>query len=196
LSNLTTEQIAAIKGGAKIAQQWEIHIPLSAGGSLDYQYVFIHGVKEYGAMQRVIKAGSRKHVVWNKHVNAPIEAAAVRYSFEVDNSDGFFHTGAGNCWNYTGYYQADPTECAVMHKINIWDSTINSYQEVPSMRFFGKIISVEYVGTARHNGTVAPKTAVITCEQEGAWVALKRAFIKDDGDWERFDRPTLDTYTV
>jgi hypothetical protein len=198
LSNLSPAQIASIKNGEGIALTWEIHAPISAGGSLDSQYVYIHSLPtaDAGSMHRVVRAGSRKHEVWNPHVNAPVEAKALRYSFEVDNSDGFFHAKAFGCWNLHGAYQADPTECVVVHKTCVYMQATGTYEEIQTMTFTGRIISVEYASSAKHDGSPAPHTAVITCEQDGAWEALRRAFIKDDGDWSRFTRSGLDTYTV
>jgi hypothetical protein len=177
-------QIAAVIAGNSIAQTWTIAGPLSAGGALS-QYAHIHtlpGSEPY--RYRVVRAGSRKHEVWNPHVNAPVEAKALRYSFEVDNSDGFFHMKTGGCFNIAGIYNADPTECTVTHETYIM--VAGQYQRVDAMSFVGSIISVDYVSSANHAGAAVGQTAVITCEQAGAWDALRRTFTKDDGDIDYF----------
>lgn len=196
MSNLTPSQLSAIAGGSSIAQTWNILCPIAAGGS-PTSITHVHTLPgSEPSRYRVVRAGTRKHEAWNPHVNADINATSLRYSFEVDNSDGFFHLKSGGAFNTAGLYAADPTECLVEHKTYVMSLVTKQYEEIASMSFTGNIISVEYVGSSRHGGAVVPKTAVITCEQDGAWAVLRRAFIKDDGDWARFERDGLDTYTV
>lgn len=186
MSNLTPSQLSAIAGGSSIAQTWNILCPIAAGGS-PTSITHVHTLPgSEPSRYRVVRAGTRKHEVWNPHVNADINATSLRYSFEVDNSDGFFHLKSGGAFNTAGLYAADPTECLVEHKTYVMSLVTKQHEEIESMSFTGNIISVEYVGSAKTSGTISPATAVITCEQAGAWDALKRPFIKEDGDFDPF----------
>jgi hypothetical protein len=191
LSNLTGPQIAAITSGQPVRQVWTISSPQQAAHTSYADVVVDEGIFAAGALStsRIIKAGSRKHEVWNPHPQEADKPKALRYSIEAANHDGKFHMRSGSFWNPYGLYDADVSECFLTHQIYIRTSA-SLWEEVLAMKFSGRVISVDYNGGASANRTsspvAAPNVAVITAEQEGAWQILRRTFTRDDGDMDRF----------
>ena len=192
MSNLTTAQLAALAAGQPVRQTWTILSPQNAGHSVYSAVVVDDGIFSGGTTtaNRVIKAGSRKHTVWNCHPQEASSPTALRYSFEAANHDGAFHMRIGSFWNPYGLYDADVSECFLVHQIYILTLT-GLWEEVLSMKFTGRVISADYSGSASALRSAsapipAPLVAVVTSEQDGAWQILRRAFTRDDGDMDRF----------
>lgn len=199
MSNLTAAQLTAITTGQPVRQVWKVKAPVLADHSAYTETVIDDGIWAYGSnnSRRVIKAGSRKHKVWNPHPMADERPQAVRYSIECANDDGFFHRRSGSCWNPFGIYDASPSECYLMHSIFVWDAVTKAWLEIEHMRYIGQVVSVEYTGAASmlRSGTTAAAVAArgvatITSEQDGAWSVLRHVFNKEDGVTDL----ALDTY--
>lgn len=187
MGNLTAGQLAAFTSGQPVRQVWSIRAPVLADHSAYTTTVLDDGVFAASATPRtrVIKAGSRRHKVWNPHPMSDSRPEAVRYVIEVANGDGYLHRKSGSPWNPFGLYDAAPAECFLIHQIYVLEAS--SWSEVTHMRFEGRILRVEYSGTAamtkRDLGGVAvpqeaPTTATITSEQDGAWIVLRDSFDK------------------
>ena len=190
VGRLTTAQRIAIAAGATIRQTWDIQVPFSATHSLYFTVPIdagIFSIDEVVAWElvtnRIIKAGSRKHVVFNPSPNVKATPKAVTYSFVVDNSDGHFYEGHPNSfYNIYETYLAVPQECLIVHKIFV---AINSsdgvtWSELEHMRFTGRIKELRHEDTADGKGDIIGAKTTITCEQVGAWDALRRLWTIDD----------------
>jgi hypothetical protein len=132
---------------------------------------------------RILRAGSRKHEVWNPSPNVSNTPKAVRYSFTVDNSDGYFYDNTTTNVFKPSTYQADPQECIITHRIYIGirgNSGLWTWSEVSHMAFQGQITDVDYTDGSDPEGDATPVSATITCEQVGAWAALRRNWTVDD----------------
>lgn len=187
---LTTAQKIAITAGAAIRQTWDIVVPFNAAHSI-YETVPIDaGIFSMDEVvlwelvtNRIIKAGSRKHVVFNPSPNVKATPKAVSYSFVVDNSDGHFYEGhPQSFYNLYETYLAVPQECLIVHKIFV---AINSssgvtWSELTHMRFTGRIKELRHEDTADSKGDIVGAQTTITCEQVGAWDALRRLWTIDD----------------
>ena len=191
MSNLTGTQKNNIIGGQPIRQSWWVKAPVNAAHSTYTTTLIDAGVfpADGSGLVRVIKAGSRKHHVWNPHPKMDVTPKAVRYSIEVANGDGLFHRRSGSVWNPYGVYDAAPAECFLLHSIYVYDPAAG-WSKIDHMDFIGQIVSVDYTGSAsmttRSTGTgttapqEAPRVAAITSEQVGAWPVLRRIFSKAD----------------
>lgn len=184
MGNLTAAQLSAIQGGQPVRQRWWVRIPLSAAHAAYIDVEFENGLLQSRAsgLSRVIDPGKRTHTVWNPHPAEEPKASALRYMFAVDNSDSMFCRGSGRYWNYYGIYAAAPEECFIIHKLYVWDDAAGAWSEITHMAFTGRVVDVDYASGARMDGAVAGNEAVITCEQEGAWSALRYVFKPTDGD--------------
>lgn len=203
MGNLTTAQLDAIKQGEPIKQKFWMRVPLVPDHSVYYDVLFDEGIHKYHSLtmvqDRVLKAGKRRHVVWNPSPNSQVSARAIRWRFEVDNHDDYFNNGTGGIFYYGGSYRSEPQECYAVHKLYVWEPVAEAWSEITHMAFVGKVLTIEYEDTARPDkvgnmeADVVPEalaeTAVITCEQTGVWDVLKRVFSKDDADSEIVDDP-------
>ncbi len=191
MGRLTATQIEAIIGGQPIRQVFSIKAPVLADHSAYTTTVIDDGIwpASAGANRRVIKAGKRTHKVWNPHPKLDQRPQAVRYTIEVDNSDGYFHRRSGSAWNPFGLYDAAPAECFLLHDLYVWLASAAAWSAITEMAFVGKVLKVDYSGAASMNrrdlgGITAPQhvanVASITTEQVGAWEVLRRVFTKDD----------------
>lgn len=186
---LTAAQRTAIAAGAPIRQVWQIEVPGDTLHIFWATYDLDDGIFPIPAadtMRRVTRAGSRKHTVWNPSPNVLVKPKAVRYQFEVDNSDGiFYETHPDNVYQIVGLYQAKPQECRIYHRLYVGEpGTIYNksylWTEITHMKFRGVIRSVRYEDISDSQGNPVPGKAIIVCEQLGAWDALRRKWGVDD----------------
>jgi len=194
LSNLTSSQLEALTSGQPVRQSWKIKVPVLADHSAYTETVIDDGILPAvsSPTKRIIRAGTRKHAVWNPHPKMNVTPKAVRYSIEVDNHDGFFHRRSFSAWNPLGIYAAAVGECFLIHQIYVWVPANSAWEEITHMKFIGQVIDVDYSGSAQMSrteispgttrATPAPNTATITTEQVGADFALRRVFTADDAD--------------
>jgi len=191
LANLTSDQLAAFVAGQPVRQTWSIKAPVLADHSAYTTTVIDDGIWSAAAApkRRVIKAGRRQHTVWNYHPKASTQPKAVRYTIEVDNSDGLFHRKSGSVWNPFGIYDAEIAECFLIHNIAVLLLS-GTWSPITHMDFIGTVVNVSYEGSSGLNKTevspgvvspvIVPKSATITSEQVGAWATLRYVFTKDD----------------
>lgn len=189
MANLTGDQLAALTAGQPVRQTWTVRAPVLADHSAYTDTVIDDGIWSPNAApkRRVLKAGRRKFEVWNPHPKSTAAPKAVRYSIEVDNSDGLFHRRSGSVWNPFGLYDAAPAECFLLHNLSVLLLS-GAWSAISHMAFIGQVINVAYEGSAGMNRTettpgvtvptVAPRAATITSEQVGAWAILRETFDK------------------
>ena len=206
--NLTVTQLAAMVSGQPIRQKWTIRTPINAAHSSYTETVIDDGIFSVGnTTARVIKAGSRRHHVWNPHPKMEVQPKAVRYAIEVANGDGLFHRRVGSVWNPFGLYDAAPGECFLLHNLYVWvpDPVTPYWTEITHMAYIGQVVTVDYAGTGSMNrretgvGTTAikeaPQVATITSEQVGAWPVLRRVFNKTDAVTGQVDGSPIGAFT-
>jgi len=179
----TAAQRAAILAGGKIVQTWHLLVPENDAHTA-WDEVPIHN-RGYstGTHDRVLRAGTRKHTVWNPSPNAHNTPKAVRYIFTVRNDDGIFYEASSDNIYYFGGVparQAQPNECRVLHRIYIWDPAAGSFDKIDHMDFTGGIIELRHEDTADPNGNPTGAITIITTEQVDAWAALRRIWTIDD----------------
>ena len=202
VGRLTTAQRIAIGAGATIRQTWDILVP-SADHTVYHTRVIDPGIfGEPGSEQgsAVTKAGTRKHVVFNPSPNVKATPKAVSYSFVVDNSIGaFYEESTNSIYWYLAVYHASPQECLIVHKIFV---AINSssgvtWSELTHMRFTGRIKELRHEDTADSKGDIVGAQTTITCEQVGAWDALRRLWTIEDATDVAMTNGSIDyTWTV
>ncbi len=203
---LTATQRAAIQAGAPIRQEWDITVPTSASHAAFETYVLDSGfLSGPNKITRVVQTGSRAVQVWNPSLQVKKVPKAVRYSFTISNEDGkAYTTTPDNIFKIQEAlgYQAEPAQCEITHRVLVMvpdpaDYRGYSFSEITHMTFTGRIINVRYLDTAKpgrvtggdgytegSDGTTfvpAPATAIITCEQLGAWETLRRVWTLEDG---------------
>jgi len=133
--------------------------------------------------KRIIKAGQRKHIVFNPSPNVRNSPRALRYSFVVDNSDGHFYESHPNSfYNIYETYLANPSECLIKHclYVNIGTGGKHDWSRIEHMDFVGRITELRHEDTGDGQGNVVGAQTTITCEQVGAWDALRRVWTIDD----------------
>ncbi len=183
---LTAAQRTAIRAGNPIRQAWYVHVPVNSSHSgyvANLLDVGIFPAPASVAFQRVIRAGSRSHHVWNPTPNVKKSPSAVRYSFVVDNSDGrMFENSSDNFYQVSGTYQAVPQECYVRHLlyVAIYSSSGVTWSNLSHMNYEGGIYDLRHEDTADAQGNVIGAQTTIMCEQKGAWDALRRDWTIDD----------------
>ena len=196
MGKLTAGQLAAFTSGQPVRQVWSIRAPMLADHSAYTTTVLDDGVFSAVAdpRRRVLKAGTRRHKVWNPHPMSDGRPEAVRYAIEVANGDGYFHLKTGSPWNPFGLYDAAPAECFLIHQIYVQEAS--GWSEITHMRFEGLVLSVEYSGSAamtkRDLGGVAvpqevSNVATITSEQVGVMTVLRKKFDINDADIDRIN---------
>lgn len=185
---LTTAQRTALAAGAAVRQTWDIVVPGDTLHLFWQTYALDVGVfPAPGATgRRVTRAGVRRHEVWNPSPKVANVPKAVRYEFQVDNSDGVFYpTHADNVYQIPGLYQAIPQECRIVHRVYVATPSATyprgtTWSEITHMQFTGGIVEVRFEDVADSAGNPVPGSAIITCEQLGAWDALRRTWTPDD----------------
>jgi hypothetical protein len=203
MGNLTSAQLDAIVDGQPIKQRFWMRVPLIVDHSTYFDVLFEEGIHQFHTLTmlegRVIRAGKRKHVVWNPHPNVPVKARALQWQFEVANKDNYFDNRTDGIFYYLGIYRCEPQECFVVHKVYVWEPVAEAWSEITHMAFTGRVLRIEYDDSATADkyshiqSAIEPvgvaDTALITCQQTGVWDALLRTFTKDDGDAEMVDDP-------
>lgn len=181
---LSAAQRTAILSGAPFRQKWTMIVPNAAHTSTTS--VVFATADNLGAdfdSVRIIKAGSRKHEVWNPSPNVKNTPRAARYSFTVDNSDGYFYeTSTLNVFK-VGSVQSVPQECYVKHQIYVGIAGLVgdwTWSEITHMAFTGQITDIIYDDGSDQTENPTPINSVITCEQNGAWEVLRRVWRVED----------------
>ena len=171
--------LPSIKAGQRIEQKWQILAPQSAG-SATFQTTTIHD--DGTTTKCVTDAGSRKVTAFNVSLAEPGKLSIGRYSFVVDNTSGMAHPTTSGNWFYnsTGAYQAQPQECLVKHFVYVIDITTLNRTELTCVRYYGRIIDVEYDDGGRP-GEAVPGTATIVSES-GLAQAMRYKWSLADGD--------------
>ena len=106
---------------------------------------------------------------------------------------------ADNVYQIVGLYQAKAQECEISHRLFVRipgsHPRATVWSEITHMNFVGVIRSVRFEDTANAAGDPVPGTATITCEQRGAWDALRRLWTVDDATFAAMqDHPFSPTF--
>lgn len=185
---LSADQRTATLAGRAIRQRWDVLVPIASGSSTFITYPMDEGIfpRSDDEPARVIRAGGRKHEVWNPTPAVTNRPKAIRYTFDVDNNDGkFFGPNVNGFFTVPSVYTANPTECLIQHRIYVQTpSSIDHawiWSELTHVKYIGEIIDVLYDDIADHSGDPQPAKATIVTEQLGASAALRRVWRKEDG---------------
>lgn len=186
----TAERAALTGGGARIRQTFEIGRP-TASGSTTYIYTTVDdGLHAQGGDSRIVRAGRRKHTVWNPHPTDYERPKATRWTFTARNDDGWLYRN-GDAWVIPSVYTATPQECLVRHRVYVYAA--GAWSEIGHMAFVGRIVSIRYEDTSDSLGQTQGAVAHITTEQEGAWGVLRYIWTPEDGDHHAMTHPDYPT---
>ena len=170
----------AIAAGAAMASVFKLRVP-NAAHTVWYEGLFddVHGVDGL-PRARVIRAGRRKHEVWNTHPKLKRNPRAITWTIEVANDDKWWHPGVGTAFRpVVSSYQAPPQECYLTHFVYV---DINgTWTEMTDLAYIGEITKLEHKPTVQDD-TPVPTTMLLSTEQAQAWTVLRRTFDADDGD--------------
>jgi len=181
---LTAAQRTAIQAGNAVRQEWSLFKPDNPSHSSYTEEVIDSGIfpNPDDRLQRVIRAGQRRHVVWNPSPQVSVKPVAIRYVFVCDNSDGrlYENTVGGFFFPLVAH---EPQECYIRHRVSvaIYSSSGTTWSEIEHMTFFGSIISLRHEDTGNSKKQIVPATTTITCEQRGGGAAFRRVWTEDDG---------------
>ena len=192
MARLTATQIALIKAGQPIRQEWLTVSPIDSAhsGFVDFTIeAGIYPIKSTENYRRVIDEGTRTYEVFNPHPRSNNKPKKLRYSFEVDNRDGYFYKGAGNAWNPLSLYDAEPQECRVKHVLSVYDPDTDLWSAFTHMSYEGRVLHVEYVDGKSAAGDIVPVSAIIQTEALAVRGVLDHVYTLDDGDDELIDDP-------
>lgn len=189
---LTSDQLAAIQGGARVRQVWTLLVPTSSDRTAFTETV-IHD-DDWSGDKCVIDAGKRRVSGYNVSLMEPGEMRTGDYSFEVANINGqFYQAGAGTLF-VNGAYLAKPQECRVRHQLyvdvghngephpdapslTVW----SRWDEIEAVRYEGRIVDVRYSDTGGATGA-KPGTAVIETENADVSTVLLYRWQETDGE--------------
>lgn len=186
-----------IQDGMTIQQTWVMYIPTDSNHTTWFRRGIDSGifspkhpaanVDEYWdgeSVNCVIRAGSRKHQVWNPSPNVEVAPKAAIYSFVVKNDNGAFYEGTSNSiFDLSSSFLASPYECLIVHRLYLMKQTASgghTWSELEHMAFTGRIKELIHDDIANSDGEPVGVQTTITCEQVGAWDALRRKWTIDD----------------
>lgn len=143
---LQSAQRAAMEdGNARYRQVWLIGRPPSAG-SIAYEYTTMHD-DEAGA-RRVVDPGVRETQAYNVSLQEPGRMPTGLYTVVCANDDGAFYTTTDtNFWKHSNGYQAEPTECLLLHFVYIWAG--GTWSLLTMAVYVGTVSEVRYRDSAR-----------------------------------------------
>lgn len=190
---LSTAERTALAAGARIRQTFEIGVPTSSGGGSYVYYDLDEGLHAAeGSAHRVLKAGKRKHEVWNPHPTQSERPRAPRHTIVAANDDGLLYPGVtGSLFTIPSVYTAEPPECLLRHRVYVWAA--GAWSEIGHLLFYGRISEVRYEDLAGPDGSPASAVAIITATQRGAWEVLARVWTPEDGDHHPMTHPDYPT---
>lgn len=166
------QRLAMRSGNARYRQVWLIGRPPSAG-STAYEYTTMHD-DESGA-KRVVDPGVREAQAFNVSLQEPGRMPTGLYTITCANDDGAFYTTSdANFWKHSGGYQAEPTECLLLHFVYI--RTGAAWSLLTMLAYVGQVEEVGYDDGKR----------VVTI-QAVSMAAKRLRYTWQDGDGETTD---------